>query len=303
MIFRNVRSAGCGVRSRLGFVVAVVLMGGCGDQRQAVTPDIVPEPPSSAPRNPHSAPRQDQSPPLIKPGLVWVQELLNFHQSAATITADLMVLVKPPEADSVLFEISLWCPEDGRIRLKCSKLNVDFIDALVQKNGDFVLELVRSKEVVRGNLRDIHVFDRDGRITGPPFLAYLSLLVQEAKSGPVPDRGVTKAGNGRIEAKDPVTGLTVGVEVNPDDTVATKRFYDEPGKESVRLDYSRYKAFNQLQRPERMRLTIPGDPTEYTVRLQRLDAIAAISPERMRFTPSNGSTEIGLEEFLKRLRE
>jgi hypothetical protein len=31
--------------------------------------------------------------------------------------------------------------------------------------------------------------------------------------------------------------------------------------------------------------------------------VPAISPERMRFTPSNGSMEIGLEEFLKRLRD
>jgi hypothetical protein len=286
-------------RGIVGIATALLMLTACGEKReqpqQPPTVDVKPPKGETVPPG--------QSPPLIKPGLVWVQELLTFHQQAPTITADLMILVKPTDGDSVLFEISLWCPEDGRIRLKCSKLNVDFIDALVQKNGDFVLELVRSKEIVRGNLRDIHVFDKDGRIIGPPFLAYLSLLVHEAKSGPVPDRGVTKAGDRKIEAKDPVTGLMVGVEVNPDDTVASKRFYDEPGKESVRLDYSRYQAFNQLQRPTRMQLTVPGDPTGYTVRLRQLDAVPAISPDRMRFTPSNGSTEIGLEEFLKRLRD
>lgn len=287
------------VRALFGAVCVLALLTACGGTPR----ETAKAPPAGEQPPPKGEVPPGQTPPMIKPGLLWVQELLNFHQLAPTITADLMILVKPLDGDSILFEISLWCPEDGRIRLKCSKLNVDFIDALVQKNGDFVLELVRSKEIVRGNLRDIHVFDKDGRISGPPFLAYLSLLVQEAKSGPVPDRGVTKAGDGKVEAKDPVTGLMVGVEVNPDDTVATKRFYDEPGKEAVRLDYSRYQAFGHLQRPTRMQLAVPGDPTGYTVRLRQLDAVPAISPDRMRFTPSNGSTEIGLEEFLKRLRD
>jgi hypothetical protein len=71
----------------------------------------------------------------------------------------------------------------------------------------------------------------------------------------------------------------------------------------VRLDYFRYKAFDQLRRPTQMQLTVPGDASEYTVRLRELDAVPSISPERMRFAPSQGSTEIGLEEFLKRLRD
>jgi hypothetical protein len=287
--------------------ILALALTGCGDQReQAKAPPTAEHPPvakDSGPRTPDSGPAQEQSPPLIKPGLAWVQDLLLFHQVASTITADLMILVKPTDGDSLLFEISLWCPEDGRIRLKCSKLNVDFIDALVQKNGDFVLELVRTREVVRGNLRDIHVFDKDRKVIGPPFLTYLTLLVQEAKSGPVPDRGVTRAGDGKVEAKDPITGLMVAVDVNPDDTVASKRYFDEPGKESVRLDYQRYQAFGHLQRPTRLQLTVPGDPTGYTVRLRQLDAVPAISPERMRFAPSQGATEIGLEEFLKRLRD
>ncbi len=296
----NVRSPGSGVRGLVGLGLLLLTLVACGDPRDQSNRPLAEEQPPVAK---DTEPTQAQSPPLIKPGLLWVQELLTFHQQAPTITADLMILVKPTDGDSILFEISLWCPEDGRIRLKCSKLNVDFIDALVQKNGDFVLELVRSKEVVRGNLRDIHVFDQERKVIGPPFLTYLSLLVQEAKSGPVPDRGVTKGGDGKVEAKDHVTGLLVGVDINPDDTVKSKTYFDEPGKPAVRLDYFRYKAFAHLQRPTQMQLTVPGDPTSYTVRLRQLDAVPAISPDRMRFTPSNGSTEIGLEEFLKRLRD
>jgi hypothetical protein len=278
--------------------MVVLAVTGCGDQRDpAKTPSN--KDPTAVAQDP--GPRTTDHGPVI--GLAWITELLKFHQAAPTVTADLLIRVKSPNGDAILFQISLWCPEDGRIRLKCSKLDVDFIDALVQKNGDFVLELVRSKEVVRGNLRDVHVFDKNGAVTGPPFLAYLTLLVQEAKFGPVPDRNITTAKDGIIEAKDPATGLPVRVEVNPDDTVKSKRFFDAPGKESVRLDYFRYKAFDHLQRPSQLSLVVPGDSSEYTLRLRQLDAVPAISPDRMRFTPSQGSTEIGLEEFLKRLRD
>jgi hypothetical protein len=285
-------------------VLGCCLIGCGGNARESASPtsDQQNREPRTANREP-GEPNADQTPPTIPAGVLWVQELLNFHQQAPTVTADLLIRVKAPDGDAILFQISLWCPEDGRIRLTCSKLDVDFIDALVQKNGDFVLELVRTKEVVRGNLRDVHVFDKDGKVIGPPFLAYLALLVQEAKSGPVPDRGISKAGEGKVEAKDHVTGLTVGVEVNPDDTVKSKTFFDQPDKPTVRLDYFRYKTFGQLRRPTQMQLTVPGDPSEYTVRLRELDAVPSISPERMRFTPSQGSTEIGLAEFLKRLRD
>lgn len=293
----TVRSPGSVVRGLLGLGLVVLAVTGCGDQR---------DPAKAASGTEPTAVAQDPGPVAPDPapvvGLAWISELLKFHQAAPTITADLIIRVKAPDGDANLFQISLWCPEDGRIRLKCSQLNNDFIEALVQPNGDFVLELVRSKEVVRGNLRDVHVFDKNGAVTGPPFLAYLTLLVQEAKSGPVPDRNITTAKDGIIEAKDPSTGLPVRVEVNPDDTVKSKRFYDAPGKESVRLDYFRYKTFDHLQRPTQLSLVVPGDPSEYTVRLRQLDAVPAISAERMRFMPSQGATEIGLEEFLKRLR-
>jgi hypothetical protein len=282
-------------KQHLGLICFALVISGCGDQRHS---DSMP-----VPAPPKAEVVQGQSPPLIKPGLLWVQGLLNFHQQAPTITADLLIRVKAQAGDAIFFQLSLWCPEDGRVRLKCSKLDIDFIDALVQANGDFVLELVRSHEVVRGNLRDIHVFDKDGKASGPPFLAYLSLLVQEAKSGPVPDRGVNKAGDGKIFAKDHATGLDVAVEVNAEDKVVSKRFFDAPDKEAVRLDYFRYQAFGTLQRPTKLELKVPGDPTEYTVRLRQLDAVPAISPDRMRFAPSQGATEIGLEEFLKRLRD
>jgi hypothetical protein len=228
-------------------------------------------------------------------------ELLRFHQQSPTITADILIRVKAPDGDSVLFQINLWCPADGRVRLKCSKLDVDFIDDLVQANGDFVLELVRSHELVRGNLKDIHVFTKDGAVSGPPFLAYLSVLVQEAKMGPVPERGVHHLADEKLLAKDPITGLEVEVVINPDNTVASKHYFDAPQQEALHLTYHRYQTFGTLKRPTQMELSVPGDARQYTLRLRDVQAVPSIPADHMRFKPSAEITEIGLEDFLKRL--
>jgi hypothetical protein len=278
----------------------LLLITGCGNKQRDQTVADNTQPPKEKPQNPNA---DGRSPPFVPPHVLWLTELLNYHQQAPTITTDLLIRVKSPNGDPLLFQINLWCPADGRVRLKCSKLDVDFIDALVQPNGDFVLELVRSKEVVSGNLRDIKVFDATGAVSGPPFLAYLNVLVQEAKVGPVPDRGVTQTGDGVIHAKDHITGLNIITTVNPDDTVAQKRYFDAPDKEALRLDYYRYEQFNQLKRAKKIQLTVPGDATEYTVSMRHIDAVPSIPADHMRFKPSVGSTHIGLEEFLKRLRD
>ncbi len=275
--------------------MGVIGLSGCGNKRddnpQVIIPEKVP-------------PTAEQNPPLdVHSQAAWLTELLQFHNQAPTVTADLLIRVREQNGNAILFQINLWCPADGRVRLKCSKLDVDFIEALVQPNGDFVLELVRSKELVRGNLRDIHVFDKNGAASGPPFLAYLSVLVNEAKNGPVPAENVTKAANGEIIAKDAITKLDVKVTVNPDKTVASKQYFDAPDKEAVRLDYQRYDNFDRLKRPTRMQLSVPGDKSEYTLRLRSLDAVPAIPAAHMRFDPSSGVTEITLEMFLKRLQD
>ena len=285
----------------------VVTSCGSSSRDQATTDKIKsqePQTPQVVQKAEQNNPNADgKSPPIIAPGVAWLTELLNYHQQSPTVIVDLLIRVKAPNSDAILFQINFWCPADGRVRLKCSKLDIDFIDALVQPNGDFILELVRSKEIVRGNLRDIKVFDQTGAVSGPPFLAYLSVLVQEAKVGPVPDRGVTKAENGVIHAKDHITGLNIITTVNPDDTIASKQYFDAPDKEALRLDYQRYDTFNLLKRPKRIQLTVPNDASEYTLSLRHLDAVPAIPADHMRFTPSAGSTNIGLEEFLKRLRD
>ena len=231
---------------------------------------------------------------------------------AGTVTCDLIIRAKYPQGNALLFQLSLWCPEDGRVRVRASKLDFDFIDAVVERDGSFVLELVRSHEVVRGTLGDINVLDAQGHASGPPFLAYLLLLVAEAKIGALSAHGPYRSAppvagappqSHAVEARDPVSGLATEVTIGPDGNALAKRIFDAPGKEALRLDYARPERFHDLLRPTKMKLTIPGDDNEYTVRLRTLDALPSISEERMHFTPSPGDKEITVGDFLKRLNE
>jgi hypothetical protein len=272
--------------------VVVGLLSSCNEPRSEVKPPP-PEPVVPA--------AQAQPAPAFNQA-EYLAQLLHFYAQAPTVTADFIVRVKPPNGNAIIFQIAVACPADGRIRLTCSKLDVDFISALVQPNGDFILELVRSKEIVRGNVCDIHVFDKNGAASGPPFLAYLQLLVNEAKIGPVPERGVTKATPGHVEGKDPLTGLAMTLTVNPDDTVQSKQLFDAPNKEAVRLQYDRYQKFGNLQRPSKMSIVLPNNSNEYTVRLRDLRDVPSISADTMRFVPSKDATEITLEQFLERIK-
>lgn len=286
--------------SLAALTLAVLIVTGCGgDRREATAIPVQTQPAPSA----EQQPPDPHTPPILEAGIARVAELLTFHGRAETITCELLIRMKPVNGDAVTFQIFLWCPADGRIRLRASKLDVDFCEALVQADGSFTAVLVRSREVVRGNVKDISVLDAQGRPLGPPFLAYLPLLVAEAKTGPIPDSGVTAVHERRIEAKDATSGLAVGVDLNADNTAASKHFYDAPGKESLRFDYSRYQEFDGLRRPAKLQVTVPNDPSEYGVKVRGIGVVGSIDPVRMKLETSQGLREIKLMEFLGRLRE
>ena len=292
----DVRKSG----SFAALALAVLVVVGCGsDRADAPAKPVEPKPTPTA----EQQPPDPHTPPILAADIARVAELLTFHGRAETITCELLIRMKPANGDALTFQIFLWCPADGRIRLKASKLDVDFCEALVQPDGSFTAVLVRSHEVVRGNIKDISVLDAQGRPLGPPFLAYLALLVAEAKTGPIPDSGITAVGERSIQAKDATSGLTVGVDLNADNTAATKRFYDAPGKESLRFDYSRYQQFDGLRRPAKLTVTVPNDPSEYGVKVRGIDVVPSIDPVRMKLETSQGLHEIKLMEFLDRLRE
>jgi hypothetical protein len=293
----------------LACVVVVLMCPACNDRQTEGTP--APATAAAAAAVEPASPPPPTPAPGVSPATT-AREVTAAGGVADTVTCDLLVRALAANGNSLLFQLSLWCTGDGRIRLRVSKLDFDFIDALVNADGSFVVELVRSHEIVRGNLRDISVLNAQGRPSGPPFLAYLTLLVAEAKQGAVPPAGPYRsappapgapAGARAIAAKDPISGLDAELTIGPDGNPLTKRIFDAPGVEALRLDYARFDHFHHLLRATKMHLTIPGDPTDYTVRVRTLDAVPAISEERMHFTPSPGGHDITLDEFLKRLNE
>jgi hypothetical protein len=229
--------------------------------------------------------------------------VLAEHGQTAAVTGALVIRVKPPQGDALIFTLDLWSPADGRIRVKASKLDVDFCDALVAPDGAFTAFLARSRESVAGNLRDLAAADAQGRPVGPSFLAYLALLVEEVKCGPLPAVGPWRELGGNLVATDPATRLTAEVVAKPDGTVASKRLLDDQGKEVLRLDYDRYQAFGQLHRPVRIVLTVAGDPTACTIRLRDCAAVPGVGEERMRLTTPAGTPAIPVGEFIRRLEE
>jgi hypothetical protein len=298
----------------LASILAALVVSGCNDRQADAPPAPLPAPVSGAADVPTPVVTPVPAPatvPSVAPAAT-AREVAAASGQAGTVTCDLLVRAKPPDGNALLFQLSLWCTADGRIRLRASKLDFDFIEALVAPDGAFVVELVRSHEIVRGNLRDISVLNAQGRPSGPPFLAYLSLLVTEAKQGAVPPHGPYRSappapgsptGSRAIAAKDPVSGLDAELTIGPDGHPLSKRLFDAPGVEALRLDYARFEHFHDLERATKLHLTVPGDASDYTVRMRTLDAVPAISEERMHFTPSPGGHEISLDEFLKRLNE
>ncbi len=230
-------------------------------------------------------------------------DVQRVHGQAAAVTADLLVRVKPDGADAEIFQLHLWCADDGRIHLEATRLEVPFIRALVQADGHFAAELVQSREVVHGTLADLAERDAQGKPLGLPFLTYLTLLVSEAKAGPVPT-GTTPASPAAdtLSFTEPASGLAAVLTVDhASHQAVAKRLSDASGAPVLTLEYGKYQAFDLLNRASRVKLVVAGDSGEYSLRLRELRAVPAISDEGMRFAPPAGLKEITPAEFLQRL--
>ena len=231
-------------------------------------------------------------------------DVLRVHGQAAAVTCDLLVRVKPAGGDAELFQLSLWCPDDGRIRLEATRLDVPFCRTLVQADGRFTAVLVQSGEVVHGTLADLAARDARGQPLGLPFITYLTLLVAEARNGPLPP-GVAVRGPApdTLAFTDPASGLAAVLTVDHASHLAlSKRLSDAAGAAVLTLTYGKGARFDQLQRAGRVTLLVAGDPGEYTLRLRELRAVPSISDEGMRFTVPAGLVEIAPDDFLRRMK-
>ncbi len=219
-----------------------------------------------------------------------------WHQGAGSITADLLVRVKPAGRNALTFTVNVWSPADGRIRLQVSKVGVSGFDALVEADGAMTV-VAREDDVVVDDLEQVFA-DELGEG------AALARLVDELKLGPVPASPAFSAEGGTLTGVDPATGLAVVITfADAPEQIASKSYRDSAGVERMRLEYSRYKTFDGLHRPSLITIHIPGREGEYLVRVQDLNVVPAVSDGRMRVRVPEGRPHLAFDDFLKRLAE
>ena len=231
--------------------------------------------------------------PTATPTLV--DQARAFHHAAPCIAAALLVKVKPEGRDSLTFTINIWVTPDGRVRLQGSKVGFSGFEALAQTDGQFVV--LAGDEACRDDLEA--VFAKD---LGPG--AQLARMVEELTLGPVPGAEVLTISDRTLSGTDPATGQAVTLELAPDSTMAVRKTWRAAdGRELMRLEYSRYKAFEALQRPSLMRVVLADHPGEFLIRVQSIDALPSISDSRMTLKPAATAKALPFADFLKRLGE
>lgn len=261
---RGGRAGGWRLGAGGAVLLALLLLGGCGA-------GVRQDPPAAA-EVPALAARLGQAPCVV---------------------ASLLIKRLPPEGqgEGELFSLRLWAPPDGRVRVLAQKMDVDFLAALVAADGTFTVLDPRAGVWADGRLGDP---------AAPSLLRDLALLVGEARHGPVPPDAVAAVGDdGAWRYRDPITGwdaeLTLG---GGDGLPAGKLLRGADGGELRRLGYERWTAFEGLQRPGVVRLTVAGDPAAITIRIKDLDAPATVSDERMALRLPEGARQVGLAELL-----
>ena len=219
-----------------------------------------------------------------------------WHRPAGSITADLLVRIKPAGRDALTFTVNVWSPADGRVRLQVSKVGVSGFDALIEADGAMTV-VSREDDVVVDDLERVFADDLGAG-------AALARLVDELKLGPVPAAAAFAADGGTLTGVDPATGLNLVIAfAEQPEQITSKIYRDATGVERMRLEYDRYKTFDGLQRPSLITIRVPGREGDFLVRVQDLNVVPAVSDGRMRLQVPAGRPHLAFAAFLKRLGE
>jgi len=226
------------------------------------------------------------------------------HRQADNLVCKVVVAARDGDGERLPgFSVHTWADDQGRVRVRATKVDVDFLDGLLHPDGRFSLALVRDEEVVEGQLADLAA--EDG--AGAGFFARLDLLVAEVKEGPIP----------RAD--------TYSAEVGPDGTILLRcrhgqetesvvaidgRHYQaqhktlyEHGEAVLRIDYDRYELIDGLRRPLRGTIAFPQSGAMVRVRIPNLglDEVPGFRPGTFTFEPPADWPRISLETFVERL--
>ncbi len=250
--------------------------------------------------------------PMLADAQAFASEIRAEHRSADRVSFDLVISVRPEDGDPLNFTLFAWCDADHRTRLRATKLDVDFLDGLVEPDGRFTIGLVRSQEVVSGSLTELSIERSTETAEGTQqrspmaFFADIGRIVDEAKNGPVP-LGVSyslAAGDDHhvLLTCHHDNGARSMVAVNRARQVVWKELYQDDNL-IVRITYDRYQTIDRMQRPLVATLTFPDNDSVVRTRYRRLQRVPGFRPEIFSYAPPEDWQEISIDDFLKRLAE
>ncbi|NRA38687.1 MAG: hypothetical protein HRU15_11145 [Planctomycetes bacterium] len=246
------------------------------------------------------------------------QLLVNKFKQANNVIFSLYMVYNPPKKAHMSFSLTAWAPADGRIRIRLTKLGVDFLEGLIDKDGNFTGVLVRDNKIVKGTLDQLmpKIEEKTGKkfttddpqtSRGAPLFAALDLLRNEIKHGPVNIADSYQLNKQSIPQvlhiplkENFTTQLALGVKKTQ--PVLKKTIFNAQQREIMSLRYSKYADMDGLYRAKKMQLFIPNDESVYLFRLKKLDVIKNISQESM-YLEVPDYPQIKIEDFAKKVTE
>ncbi len=262
-----------GMRAALTLVVALAIAG-CGNAARG-----------------YSTPSGAQSGDNAEAALAQAGEIVRHYGNAPTITAQLLIRVKPAQKDAQVATANVWSPADGRTRLSVTRVGFSGVEALVGADGNLVA-IARDGDVVRDDLRTAFA-----DVLGPQ--AQPQRLIEDLKAGPLPLAAAYERTPTGLACLDPGTALRVEVDLAADGvTVTQKRWLHADGHEALRIDYARDQLFDGLRRAARWNITIADVDAEIQVRVQKIDVVPQIGDDRLALEVPLGRPTQDLATFI-----
>jgi len=211
------------------------------------------------------------------------------------VSASLLLRSVDIKGESILFTVYLWRSADGRTRLLLTKLDVDVVQLLVQRDGSFTAFAPRSTLRTSGDFNDPHL---------PAGLADLRLLLGEVCDGPLSPalaKALTRGDHDNVLTGPVAPDIIATVTFAPEsDEIREKVLRDVHGNLLYQLRYRTYQAYDDFHRPTKVDGVV-ADGCSMTANLRRFESLGDISPERMRLNIPDTARAVPVTEFLEHL--
>lgn len=228
--------------------------------------------------------------PIVPEGGEKSQEIRARDRQCSSIFAEMKFRIKLEKSEAVHFFGRIWATKDNRIRLALSRLEVDFIEALIEPDGKFLVLIPRSKQYVRGSISDIFVTGKGNPV----------LLINELKTGPLPlIKEFRLASASELGGYDPAIGDPFTVSLNNEGHITEKSWFLDQGQRFCSVVYSGYKNLDGYVRPTKAILAVVGYGHQFTFGLTFFNALPEISVEKMTLVVPADWSEVATADFLK----